>query len=207
MVRELRRFISTCLVSKHRFFVWTHNTVVPENVVVNIARDDDEAFGLVHSRYHQLWALGLCTWLGKGNDPRYTPSTTFETFPFPDGLTPDLAVENYSNPAAPLIAESAVKLNSLRDTWLNPPEWVERRPEVVLGYPDRIIPRPQHEADLKKRTMTNLYNQRPAWLDNAHRELDEAVAAAYGWPVDLSDDEVLGKLLELNLERAAAQKD
>lgn len=206
VVRELRRFISTCLVSKHRFFVWTHNTVVPENVVVNIARDDDEAFGLVHSRYHQLWALGLCTWLGKGNDPRYTPSTTFETFPFPAGLTPDLPVENYSNPAASLIAESAVKLDSLRDNWLNPPEWVERRPEVVPGYPDRIIPKPQHEADLKKRTMTNLYNQRPAWLDNAHRELDEAVAAAYGWPVDLSDDEILGKLLELNLERAAAQK-
>ncbi|MGF7210541.1 type II restriction/modification system DNA methylase subunit YeeA [Skermanella aerolata] len=58
---------------------------------------------------------------------------------------------------------------------------------------------------LKKRTLTNLYNQRPAWLANAHGELDEAVAAAYGWPTDLSDDEVLERLLTLNLKRAEGQ--
>ena len=61
-----------------------------------------------------------------------------------------------------------------------------------------------HPTRLKKRTLTNLYNQRPAWLVNAHRTLDEAVAAAYGWPADLSDDEILRRLLALNLERAAA---
>ncbi len=57
-------------------------------------------------------------------------------------------------------------------------------------------------AILKKRTLTNLYNERPAWLDNAHRELDDAVAAAYGWPSDLDDDEILRRLFELNQERA-----
>jgi hypothetical protein len=72
----------------------------------------------------------------------------------------------------------------------------------VRAYPDRIIPKPEHAAELKKRTLTNLYNQRPAWLDQAHRALDEAVAAAYGWPADLSDDEVLRRLLALNRERA-----
>ena len=55
----------------------------------------------------------------------------------------------------------------------------------------------------QKRTLTNLYNQRPTWLDNAHKKLDAAVFAAYGWPVDLSDDEILARLLALNLERAA----
>ena len=59
-------------------------------------------------------------------------------------------------------------------------------------------------VELKKRTLTNLYNQRPAWLANAHRDLDEAVAAAYGWPADLSDDEILKRLLDLNLARSAA---
>jgi hypothetical protein len=54
----------------------------------------------------------------------------------------------------------------------------------------------------EKRTLTSLYHQRPAWLDNAHRKLDEAVSAAYGWPVDLSDDEILAHLLELYLKRA-----
>ena len=55
------------------------------------------------------------------------------------------------------------------------------------------------------RQRTNLYNQRPAWLDTAHRRLDEAVFNAYGWPPDLSDDEVLARLLALNQERAGAQ--
>ncbi|MEK7991872.1 MAG: type IIL restriction-modification enzyme MmeI [Thiotrichaceae bacterium] len=55
---------------------------------------------------------------------------------------------------------------------------------------------------LKKRTLTNLYNERPPWLDNLHKKLDEAVANAYGWSHDLSDDEILQKLLALNLERA-----
>jgi len=82
-------------------------------------------------------------------------------------------------------AEAARNLNQLRENWLNPPEWVERVPEVVEGYPDRIIPKPEHEKELKKRTLTNLYNQRPAWLDKTHRKLDEAVAAAYGWEADI----------------------
>jgi hypothetical protein len=72
----------------------------------------------------------------------------------------------------------------------------------TVRYP-RVVPTgPDTAALLKKRTLTNLYNERPAWLANAHRALDEAVAAAYGWPADLSDDELLARLLELNLSRA-----
>jgi type II restriction/modification system DNA methylase subunit YeeA len=184
------------------------------------ARADDTTFGILHSRFHELWSLRLCTWLGKGNDPRYTPTTTFGTFPFPAGLTPaDTAgpVETLESGAilppvaagrrgaALAIAAAAHRLNALRETWLNPPEWVERVPEVVPGYPDRIIPKPGHETELKKRTLTNLYNARPAWLDHAHQALDAAVAAAYGWADDtptLSDEEILRRLLALNLERA-----
>ena len=76
---------------------------------------------------------------------------------------------------------------------------------MVPGYPDRLLPRDAAAAaELKKRTLTNLYNARPRWLAEAHAALDEAVAAAYGWPADLSDEEVLARLLALNLERAAA---
>ena len=106
------------------------------------------------------------------------------------------------------IAAAARRLNELRENWLNPPEWTERIPEVVPGYPDRIVARPGHEAELKKRTLTNLYNARPAWLDNAHRALDAAVATAYGWhdyTPDLPDEEILKRLLALNLERKAAE--
>ena len=92
----------------------------------------------------------------------------------------------------------------MRKAWLNPPDFVEWLPEVVPGYPDRIVPvYPKAAATLKKRTLTNLYNERPTWLDNAHRELDAAVAAAYGWPVDIAEEEALSRLLALNLERAA----
>ena len=94
-----------------------------------------------------------------------------------------------------------------RDRWLNPPELVQRVPEVVPGFPDRLLPRDEKAAaTLRDRTLTNLYNQRGtpagAWLDNLHRALDEAVAAAYGWPADLAEAEVLSRLLALNHARA-----
>ena len=105
---------------------------------------------------------------------------------------------------------AAARLNELRENWLNPADLVVRTPEVVPGYPDRILPRDEAAAkELAKRTLTNLYNARPAWLDHAHRALDEAVAEAYGWDDDfraglLSDDEILARLFRLNHARAAA---
>jgi hypothetical protein len=72
----------------------------------------------------------------------------------------------------------------------------------AVRYP-RTIPKDEECAkQLAKRTLTNLYNTRPTWLDFAHRRLDAAVSAAYGWPEDLSDDGILSRLLALNLERA-----
>lgn len=97
-------------------------------------------------------------------------------------------------------------MSLFRENWLNPPDLVRREPEVLPGYPDRILPVSEKAAQiLKKRALTNLYNEWPAWPDGVHRELDEAVAAAYGWPTDLSDDAILKRLLDLNLARAAAQ--
>ena len=78
-------------------------------------------------------------------------------------------------------------------------------PEVVSGYPDRILPKDAAAAaTLRERTLTNLYNQRPQWLADAHRDLDAAVAVAYGWPADISEEDALAKLLELNLSRASS---
>ena len=71
----------------------------------------------------------------------------------------------------------------------------------TVKYP-RLVPKDAaNAAELKKRTLTNLYNARPAWLANAHAALDASVLAAFGWPADISDDELLTKLLELNLSR------
>lgn len=122
----------------------------------------------------------------------------------------DLAIE---------IANAARRLNELRENWLNPPEWTHKVPEVTpLGmsqspYPDRLEPRPGiTETDLKalqQRTLTKLYNQRPAWLAMAQQQLDHAVAAAYGWTdytPAMPDEEILKRLLALNLERSDASK-
>ena len=201
---NMTRFIITPRVAKHRLFVWMPMQVLPDSATVAVARDDDTTFGILHSRFHESWALRLCTWLGVGNDPRYTPSTTFETFPFPEGLTPNIPAQSYAaDPRAIAIAAAAKRLDGLRRNWLNPSDLIKIEPEVVSGYPDRILPRsPAAEAELKKRTLTNLYNERPAWLVNAHRDLDAAVAAAYGWPADISEDDALARLLDLNRARA-----
>jgi type II restriction/modification system DNA methylase subunit YeeA len=196
-------------------FVWRDSLVIADSATVAVARDDDTSFGILHSRFHELWSLRLGTWLGVGNDPRYTPSTTFETFPFPEGLTPNIPAADYANdPRAVAIAAAAKELNRLRENWLNPPDLVVIEPEVVptaapgeapVRYPDRILAKDEAAAKvLKKRTLTNLYNERPAWLDMAHKRLDAAVAAAYGWPADLSDEDILERLFALNQERAAA---
>ena len=107
------------------------------------------------------------------------------------------------------IATDAKRLNELRQNWLNPPEWVDVVPEVVAGYPDRIIPKPEFAKAIKARTLTNLYNAKQKgevqWLEDAHRTLDAAVARAYGWndyAPGMADDEILRRLLKLNLERA-----
>lgn len=209
-VSTLNRAIFTPRVAKHRLFVWATNSTVPDSAVVVIARDDDTTFGILHSRFHELWSLRMGTFLGVGNDPRYTPSTTFETFPFPQGLTPDIFAADYAiDPRAQAIAAAAVRLNELRENWLNPPDLVQQVPEIVPGYPDRQLPvDAKAEAELKKRTLTNLYNTRPAWLDYADKALDEAVAEAYGWGDDwrsgtLTDDEILSRLFQLNQQRTA----
>ena len=199
-VDRLSRYIATPTVAKHRLFVWLDTRICPDHQLIVIARDDDTSFGILHSRFHEIWSLRLCTWLGKGNDPRYTPTTTFETFPFPPGVTPNLPASDYAaDPRAMAVALEARRLVELRDRWLNPPEWIEWMDEPVPGYPKRPVPRDEDSAKaLKKRTLTNLYNARPQWLADAHAALDAAVAAAYGWAGDISDDDALEELLNLN---------
>lgn len=215
-IEALPRYIVTPVVSKHRVFAWRSSPTLAMNLLDVIARADDTTFGILHSRFHELWSLRMGTWLGKGNDPRYTPTTTFETFPFPEGLTPRdcaAAPERASSTcyadlvATENIAATARHLNELREAWLNPPEWVDwvRTPEEeAAGFPLRPVAKPGHEAELKQRTLTKLYNARPAWLAHVHRELDGYVADAYGWTdytPEIPDEEILRRLLALNLER------
>jgi hypothetical protein len=172
----LGRYVGTASLTKHRLFVWLEPNVLPDHQLVVFARDDDYTFGVLHSRVHEAWARGMGTQLREVESGfRYTPTTTFETFPFP----------HPTDAQRDAIAEAARDLDRLRNGWLNP-----------SGLTD---------ADLSKRTLTNLYNARPTWLAQAHERLDAAVLAAYGWSADIDRDNLLGRLLALNLARAAGK--
>ena len=167
-------------MSKHRVFVWVRLRYCCLTQLDRcIARDDDYFFGVLHSKPHELWARAhghiSC---GSESGFRYTPTTTFETFPFPwPPGTSRLAIPaSRPSPRPPASSWSSATPGSTRQA--------------------------ASEAELKKRTLTNLYNQRPDWLDLAHKKLDAAVFDAYGWPHDLADEEILERLLALNLERA-----
>ena len=263
--KRLARFIVTPSVAKHRTFSWCLQPLLPDHQLYAFAGGEDYLFGILHSRSHEVWSLAQGTQLReKESGFRYTPTTCFETFPFPfpddlaeqpDELQARLdAAKHYKHitlreESAPYstghsgneisqspaehhaaIAGAAHELNELRERWLNPPEWTVEKilrfpgrtdgpwrrflaPKTVdvktgigtVRYP-RLEPRDAEcAAKLKTRTLTNLYNERPAWLDWAHKKLDAAVAAAYGWPADLTDEQILERLLALNLKRAAEE--
>ena len=169
----LNRYIATPRVSKHRLFVWTRQDTLCDSAIITIASDDDYVFGVLHSRFHEVWARGMGTQLREVESGfRYTPTTCFETFPFP----------RPTDEQRETISAVAAELNQLRDGWLNP---------------DGVS-----ATELRRRTLTNLYNERPTWLVNIHASLDAAVGEAYGWPADLANAEILDRLLALNLKRA-----
>ena len=203
-IAPLSRFIVTPRVAKHRLFVWASAPTLPDTATVAIAREDDYAFGVLHSSAHEWWSLRMCTWLGVGNDPRYTPTTTFETFPFPWPLdTPEASLTAAQRAQRDAIAAAARDLDAARRHWLNPPELVREEPDVAPSLPPRLLPvSAEAAAVLKTRTLTNLYNDRPSWLAQRHAALDAAVWSAYGWPSDVGEEEALERLLALNLARA-----
>lgn len=212
-LRGRGRYIVTPVVAKYRLFAWMDAGVLADHQLIVVAREDDTTFGVLHSRFHEVWALRLGTELE--DRPRYTPTTTFETFPFPEGLTPkDTKDGAPDTEVARVISAAATQLNNLRNTWLNPPtivDWVRTPEEEAAGLPKRPVAKPGHEAELKKRTLTNLYNARAkgdaAWLDRAHKDLDKAVATAYGWTdytPEMPDEEILGRLLALNQLRVGS---
>ena len=181
---KVTRFIATPTVAKYRLFVWLEAVTLPDHQLIVFARDDDYFFGVLHSRAHEVWSLRMGTSLE--DRPLYTPTTSFETFPFP--WPP--GTEPVDDPRVLAIAAAAKELDEKRRAWLDPP-----------GASD---------AELKKRTLTNLYNERPTWLRNLHARLDRAVWDAYGWPphevpAEVAEEVILERLLTLNLARGTHQ--
>ncbi|MBE2179432.1 MAG: class I SAM-dependent DNA methyltransferase [Chthoniobacterales bacterium] len=217
-LRPLPRFIATPRVSKHRVFVWVGPHVIPSDATTVFARSDDFFFGVLHSRIHEVWSLAQGTQLReKESGFRYTPTTCFETFPFPwDHRLPLEKLTDEQRAYHAAISEAALNLDELRARWLNPPEWTR---EEILEFPateggpwtrfiqpgttnaryPRLIPRDAECAkQLSTRTLTKLYNTRPTWLTDAHTQLDQAVAAAYGCSPSRESAAILAHLLSMS---------
>ncbi len=178
----LPRFIGTSITGKHRIFTWIPRDALLSSSAIAIAKDDEYHFGILHSRIHEIWARSTGTQLREVQSGfRYLVNPCFETFPFPR------STDGHRD----AIADAAQELNRLRENWLNPKD-ADGEPTLSADQ-------------LRLRTLTNLYNQRPTWLDNAHAALDCAVAAAYGWEDGMADTLILERLLALNLERHAAE--
>jgi len=182
------RYLVTCQTAKHRVFSWAPAGTLPAQTVIAVTKPEDYYFGALHSSIHELWALRMGTQLE--DRPRYTPTTCFETFPlpWPPGQEPT------NHPAYRRITEAAKELNALREEWLNPPLWIRSIAEDIDANDDfadvpaearplirqsAIMAAAAKDNRLKKRTLTNLYNERPTWLRLAHQTLDRAVLAAY----------------------------
>jgi hypothetical protein len=197
------RVLGTPRVAKFRLFTFLEGHTLADAQLIVFARSDDYFFGVLHSAIHELWALRMGTQLE--DRPRYTPTTCFETFPlpWPPGSEPA------GSPACQRIAAAAQALNEQRDRWLNPPEWIDPIAQSVdladtfadvpvdarpLIRESAIMAIAARDPQLRRRALTNLYNERPTWLVLAHAELDRAVLAAYaavapegGWSEDWAD--------------------
>jgi hypothetical protein len=189
----LERYIATVETTKHRIFQFLDKSILPDNMLIATGSDDAATLGILSARIHVVWTLRAGGWLGVGNDPRYSKSRCFDPFPFPDA-------NNIQKQTIRVIAE----------------ELDAHRKRVLAEHPHL--------------TLTGLYNvleklragTKPDDLDEhdrrifddglvlimreLHDKLDIAVAEAYGWPTDLSDDEILARLVALNKERSEEER-
>ena len=147
-LRPLDRFVATPTVAKHRVFVFMNKDVLPDHQLIVFAEDDWFMFGVLHSRVHECWSLAMCSWLGVGNDPRYTPTSTFETFPFPTPPADRQAAVEEAAQAVHEARDSALKedpkltlttLYNKRPTWLaQRHEALDRAVLAAYGWPEDL---------------------------------------------------------------------
>jgi hypothetical protein len=182
------RYIATVETAKHRVFQFLDETVLPDNMLVAIGSDDGFNLGVLSSKHHIAWALRAGGWLGVGNDPRYSKSRCFDPFPFPD--TNDLQKHR--------IRQIAERVDANRKRVLAEHEHLTLTGlyNVLEKLRAGIAP-----ADLDSGGRRIFDDELVGILKEDHDKLDAAVAAAYGWPADLSETEILSRLVALNKER------
>jgi SAM-dependent methyltransferase len=185
----LPRYIATVETAKHRVFQFLDASILPDNMLVAIGLSEGFPLGVLSSRLHGLWALRAGGWLGMGNDPRYSKSRCFDPFPFP--------VATEAQKAA--IGAIAEELDAHRKRVLAAHE------HLTLTGLYNVLERLKAGAkpdDLEPKERRIFDDGLVLIIKELHERLDAAVAAAYGWPADLPEEEVLARLVALNRERA-----
>ncbi|MCD0157055.1 DNA methyltransferase, partial [Deinococcus sp. 6GRE01] len=186
----LDRYVATVETSKHRFFQFLSDDVLPDHSTIAIAHDDAYVLGVLSSRVHVVWALAQGSRLGVGNDPRYNKSRCFETFPFP--------VPTSAQTAA--IREKAEALDALRKARL------AAHAHLTMTDLYNVLEKLRGGAELTDRERRTLQDGTVTVLREYHDELDALVQAAYGWEGALGDQEILSRLTDLNALRAQEER-
>ena len=187
----LHRYVATVETAKHRTFVFLDKSILPDNMLVNIASDDSVILGVLSSYIHCTWATANAASLGAyiGN-VRYTKSRCFETFPFPDA----------SDEQKQTIRNLAEQLDAHRK------RQQALHPDLTLTGMYNVLEKLRSGEPLTAKEKTSHEQGLVAILKELHDELDVAVFAAYGWPATLSDAEILEKIVALNRERAREEE-
>lgn len=189
-LKGLNRYIATVETSKHRFFVFLDESILPDNMLVNIALDDAFFLGVLSSRIHVCWALTAGGRLGVGNDPRYNKTRCFDPFPFPEA----------SETSKARIRELGEALDAHRR------RRQELFPNLTMTGMYNVLEKLRAGEPLSKKDKEIHEQGLVSVLKQIHDDLDAAVFEAYGWPATLTDEEILERLVALNAERAAEEK-
>ena len=190
----LKRYIVTVETTKHRVFQFLDASILPDNMLIAIASDDGFTLGVLSARIHGLWAVRAGGWLGMGNDPRYSKSRCFDTFPFP--LRNDISDKKISAIAEDLDAHRKRVLAEHPHLTLTGLYNVLEK--LRAGIAPDALPAPDRRIFDDGLVLI---------LKEYHDNLDNTVAATYGWPADLPDTEILARLVALNAERAREESE
>ena len=189
-LNDLRRYIATVETSKHRFFVFLDASILPDNMLVNIASSDAYVLGVLSSRIHVAWALAAGGRLGFGNDPRYNKTRCFEPFPFPDA----------SEPQRERIRFLGEQLDAHRK------RCQEAHPNLTLTEMYNVLGELRAGQPIGAASQMIHDHGLISVLRDLHDDLDRAVSEAYGWSPELSTEDILFRLVELNAARAAEER-
>lgn len=187
--RDIPRYIATVETSKHRMFQFLEKAILPDNKLVAIASPNADVLAVLSSRAHVHWATTAGSWLGIGNDPVYAKSRCFDPFPFPD---PSDAIRT-------TLRDLGEELDATRKTVQ------AEHPDLTLTGLYNVLEKVRAGTPLDAKDEDVKDRGRVLILKDLHDQIDRATADAYGWPHDLSDEQILERLVALNAERAAEE--